>query len=321
MWNGIKNRMFSVIIPYYNKLAYINRCIDSILHQTFTEYEIVLVDDGSTDSGIELISKKYWGKISIVSQKNQGVSAARNTGILRAKHEYIALLDADDAWHPQYLESIHKIISNEPNAKIIGSHYSRVPDFFDKKYENPKYFKFDKYFKEAIKNTYFTSSSSVIKKSFFEENAGFNTTLKKGEDHDVWFRAIQSGGDAFYIADTLVYYSDEDTSQATRSSISLEEDLVGNINILYKDLKVAAADRSFNRFISMYVYFNLYPYFFDVENRDKAKVVLKDNSHRFFLLQLAYSLPFAVGQKLVKSAICSRIIRLYLKFIIRYTLN
>jgi len=310
--------MFSVIIPYYNKSDYIIRCIDSVLNQSFTKYEVLLVDDGSTDSGIEMISKKYVHGISIISQKNQGVSVARNTGIKKAKYEYIALLDADDAWHPQYLECIHKIICIESNVKIIGSHYSRVIDFFDKKYETPNYFKFDNYFKEAIKNTYFTSSSSIIKKTFFVENDGFNNSLIKGEDHDVWFRVIRSGGNAYYIKDTLVYYSDEDTNQITKSKIALENDLVGNINTLYKDLKITPKDMSLDKFISLYVYFNLYPYFFDSDSNAKAKAVLKQNEYPNFFLTLLYLIPLSIGKKIMKLKKGEKYIRLYLKFIIRY---
>lgn len=313
--------MFSVIIPYFNKSSYIIRCIDSVLNQTFEKYEIIIIDDGSTDNGIELISKKYDNLICIYSQINQGVSVARNMGIKNAKYEYVAFLDADDAWHPQYLERVDFILKNEKEVKIVGSHYSRFFDFFDKKFDAPHYFRFDNYFKEAIKNTYFTSSSSVIKKTFFEENDGFNSNLKKGEDHDVWFRAIQSGGNAFYITDTLVYYSDEDFNQITKSKIALRNDLVGNINVLYRDLKESNADNGFNKFISLYVYFNLYPYFFDEANKDQAGVVLKDIDHKFFLLQLLYLLPFPLGQKLLKSPKYSRFIRMYLKFIIRYTLK
>lgn len=313
--------MFSVIIPYYNKSAYIIRCIDSVLNQTFSKFEIILVDDGSTDNGIELVNKKYGQRIRIYSQKNQGVSAARNKGIENATFDYIALLDADDCWHPQYLESMNWIISNEKEIKIIGAHYSRINDFFERKYDLSHYFKFDNYFGEAIRNTYFTSSSSVIKKSFFEENDGFNSLLKKGEDIDVWFRVIQSGGNAFYITNTLVYYSDEDVNQTTKNTVNLEDDLVGNTNELYKKLMSSGENKDFNMFVSKYVYFNLYPYFFDSECKAKAKAILKENQHYFFGLELIYLMPYFLGQKLMQSKKGALFIRLYLKFIIRYTLK
>jgi len=310
--------MFSVIIPYYNKANYIIRCIDSVMSQTFDAFEIIVVDDGSTDDGIALITKKYRESITIISQKNQGVSAARNNGIKRAKQEYIALLDADDAWHPHYLESVNFVIDKENEVKIIGSHYSRTNDFFNKKVDSPNYYKLDDYFKKAIRNTYFTSSSSVIQKTFFEENDGFNSTLKKGEDHDVWFRVILSGGNFFYITDTLVYYSNEDTNQVTRNKVELEKDLVGTINTLYKEYKIKNNDKNFNKFISLYVYFNLYPYFFDSDSNAKAKAVLKQNEHANFFLKLLYMIPLSIGKKIMGVKQGEKYMRLYLKFIIRY---
>lgn len=310
--------MFSVIIPYFNKANYIIRCIDSVMNQTFGAFEIIIVDDGSTDNGIALITKKYSESITIISQKNQGVSVARNNGIKMAKHEYIALLDADDAWHPQYLESINYVIRKENEVKIIGSHYSRTNDFLDKKVNTPNYFKFDEYFKQAIRNTYFTSSSSVIQKKFFEKNEGFNSTLKKGEDHDVWFRVILSGGNSYYITNTLVYYSNEDTNQATRNKIELEKDLVGTINTLYREYQKTSTDINFKKFIGLYVYFNLYPYFFDVVSNAKAKEVLKQNDYSNFFLKLLYWMPLSLGKKIIESKKGKKHIRLYLKFIIRY---
>ena len=312
--------MFSIVIPYYNKSAYIVRCIDSILNQTFTDYEVILVDDGSTDNGIDLISKKFGDLIEIFHQDNQGVSAARNHGIQKAKYKYIALLDADDAWHPQYLESVNWVITTEKEVKIVGSHYSRDVSFFENKYTIPSYFKFENYFKKAIRNTYFTSSSSVIEKSFFYENAGFNTNLKKGEDHDLWFRVLLNGGNSVYITNTLVYYSDEDTNQATQKKIDLDHTLVGHINSIYKDVIKANQNKDFNKFISLYVYFNLYPYYFDKPTNTKAKEILSSIEYHYFLLKLLYLVPLSLGEKIVESKIGQKYIRLYLKFIIRYTI-
>lgn len=312
--------MFSVIIPYFNKAAYIIRCIDSVLNQTVGDYEIIVINDGSTDNGVKLISDKYKDSIAIYSQKNQGVSVARNNGIKQAKFDYIALLDADDCWHPQYLESMLWILQHEKEVKIIGAHYSRKNNFFQRKYYTLPYFKFGDYFKDAIRNTYFTSSSSVIEKKFFEENNGFNTILQKGEDIDVWFRIIKSGGNAFYINHTLVYYSDEDANQITKNRIGLDKDLVGNIYKMYTEPKMSG-NTSFDKLISLYVYFNLYPYYFDNKNNAKAKLVLKEIRHSFPLLKLAYRIPFSVGKRMVDSQRGSRLIRLYLKFTIRYIYN
>lgn len=308
--------MFSIVIPYYNKANYIQRCIHSILNQSFTEYEIIIVNDGATDDGLTFLSKIKSEKIIVISQDNQGVSEARNTGIKKAKNQFIAFLDADDCWHTNYLETVKQLIDKENNVKIIGCNYSRNSDFLSINHNEIDYFKFEDYFKVAIKNTYFTSSSTIIESRFFKQNKGFNSMLKSGEDSDVWFRAVASGGNAFYIKNTLVYYSDEDENQTTKIKQNIKNTLVGNINNLYDDTLITKNTKSFDKFVSLYVYFNLYSYYLDKQHNNAAKIVLKQNKFYFFWLHLVYLLPTSIGAKALKTN--KNIIRLYLKFIIRY---
>lgn len=310
--------MFSIIIPYYNKAKYIQRCLTSVLNQTFQDFEILLIDDGSTDGGLLFITDNYSSKITVLHQENKGVSAARNKGIENAKHPFIAFLDADDCWHHQFLQKLKEVIENENDVKIIGTHYSRDKEFLSTDADNLNYFKFENYFKSAINNTYFTSSSTIITTDFFAKNKGFNTDLKKGEDIDLWVRTVHSGGNAFYIKNTLAYYSDEDENQATNSKGNIENTLVGIINTNYKDALKLSLNKDFNRFISLYVYFNLYPYYYDSQYHLQAKEVLKKNEFHFFLLSLVYKLPFALGKKLTHSSTGIRWIRWYMKFVIRY---
>ena len=105
--------MFSIIIPLYNKAAYIEKAIRSVMCQTYQEFEVIVVDDGSTDESfaqLSVISQQLsveepdkFIKIKIVQQENQGVSTARNNGVKLAKYDYIAFLDADDWWEPTFL--------------------------------------------------------------------------------------------------------------------------------------------------------------------------------------------------------------------------
>ena len=309
--------MFSVIIPYYKKRKYIERCIDAVLAQTYQDFEIILVDDGSQDDVAQLIEEKYSGKVHLIQQENQGVSAARNTGIAAATHDYIAFLDADDYWSPFYLAYNAEIINNETDVKIIGSHYTRNKSELVIKNSNLDYFKFENYFKNAIRNTYFTSSSTIIRNVFFQNNPGFNSNLRRGEDIDVWLRAVASGGNAFYINNTLVYYSDEDSEQATSSIGVVENSLVGTINAYYKSMLGQSENSHFSHFVSKYVYFNLYPYYFNKNHHQKAKENLDRNRHYYFFLHLPYYLPLAIGEKIMSNKKTSRLLRLYLKFFLR----
>jgi len=115
--------MFSVIIPLYNKEAYIERAIRSVLNQTYQEFEIVVVDDGSTDKSAEIVRQIDDKRIKLFRKKNGGVSDARNYGINNATYDYIAFLDADDEWFVDFLESMKLLIGKYPNCGIYGSGY------------------------------------------------------------------------------------------------------------------------------------------------------------------------------------------------------
>lgn len=313
--------MFSIVIPYYNKSKYIQRCLEAVLTQSFQEFEIILVNDGSTDNGLHFISNNYSNKITVINQENQGVSAARNTGIKAAKYPFIAFLDADDCWHNEYLQKVKKVIDTEEDIKIIGAHYSRDKEFLASDSGGLDYFKFENYFKSALRNTYFFSSSTIIRADFFSENEGFNTHLKRGEDIDVWIRAVQSGGKAFYIKNTLVYYSDEDVNQATNYKGNIENSLSGTMNTSYENILKSSKNKDFNRFVSIYIYFSLPSFYYASESHLMAKAMIKKNEFHFILLGLVYKLPLRLGIKLMSFKRFNKWIRLYMKFVIRHVLQ
>ena len=106
----MENPAISVVMPVYNVEKYVSASIESVLSQTFTDFEIIVVDDGGKDASIDICSSYTDPRIRIVSQKNRGLAGARNTGILESRGEYIALLDSDDCWEPEKL-ALHKIHS------------------------------------------------------------------------------------------------------------------------------------------------------------------------------------------------------------------
>ena len=112
---------FSVIIPTFNRAYCLERAIDSVLNQSFKDFELIIVDDGSTDDTVEVL-KKYQNKISYIKTKNLGVSHARNVGIKKSRGEWIALLDSDDEWHENKLELQNKFISENPNIPLSLIH-------------------------------------------------------------------------------------------------------------------------------------------------------------------------------------------------------
>lgn len=114
---------YSVIIPLYNKATRIKSTIESVLGQTEQDFELIIVDDGSTDESASVVKKIQSGKIRLIQQKNSGVAAARNCGIRSSYGEYITFLDADDIWLPNFLETINKLTEKFPNAGLLCPSY------------------------------------------------------------------------------------------------------------------------------------------------------------------------------------------------------
>ncbi len=312
--------MFSIVIPYYKKRNYIERCLDAVLEQTCQNFEIILVDDGSQDDIAKLISQKY-PQVKLIQQNNQGVSAARNTGIANAKHEYIAFLDADDYWSPFYLEKVTEVINNEQEIKIIGTNYTRVKSKLET--ENPKldYFLIKNYFKKALRLTYFFTSGTVLLREFFQKENGFNPILKSGEDIDVWFRAVLSGGNAFYIKNTLVYYSDEDENQATITSKNFSNRFIANANAIYFQHGKKIYPQYFYDFLSKYMYSSLYVMYFQKATHEDAKKIKNTISEKYFFVDLYYGLPYIIGEVIFANSKIRKLARKYFKFIFTYIHN
>ena len=115
--------MISVIIPLYNKEDYISTSIKSIFKQSYNDYEIIVVNDGSTDKSVDIVKAFNDERIRIINQKNAGVAAARNKGIEEAKGEYIAFLDADDEWKEDYLATQMELAEKYPQCDVFATNY------------------------------------------------------------------------------------------------------------------------------------------------------------------------------------------------------
>lgn len=181
--------MFSVIIPLYNKELSIYNTIQSVLDQTFQAFEIVIINDGSTDNSINVVQQFDDKRIRLIHQDNQGVSAARNRGIEMSKYDWIAFLDGDDLWKEYHLDEILKMMCIFPNEKVYTTTYvySDNRTLF-KHYRNEEIFIIENFFRESLKESLIWSSNVVIKKECFKKVGNFNTQLIRGEDIDVWSR-------------------------------------------------------------------------------------------------------------------------------------
>jgi len=178
---------FSVIIPVYNRSVLVRRAIDSVLRQSFPAREIIVVDDGSTDTTPEVLNN-YLPKISIIRTTNRGVAAARNSGISRAESEWIALLDSDDEWLPGKLKQSVEFIAENPGLRIFQSEELWIRNG---RRVNPKY-RHQKpagwIFEPSLKLCLVSPSAVVFRKTLFYETTGFDETMTVCEDYDLWLR-------------------------------------------------------------------------------------------------------------------------------------
>lgn len=190
--------MFSVVIPLYNKEATIYNTIQAVLDQEFGYFEIIVIDDGSTDGSVETVKTIKDDRINIISISNGGVSNARNIGVNYSKYEYIAFLDADDLWDSFYLLEINNLISKYPNCGLYASGY-RI-DFPNKSVvvgENYIEGVVDNVFKSMLFDNIIWTSACVVRKSVFEIVGGFPVGMITGEDHYMWTKVASEFNVAF----------------------------------------------------------------------------------------------------------------------------
>ncbi|WP_456416324.1 glycosyltransferase family 2 protein [Thiolapillus sp.] len=181
-----RNEYFiSVIIPNYNYEKYIQEAIQSVLNQTFSNLEIVVVDDGSTDNSIQLI-QEFGSQVNLVQQENQHLSAARNTGIKAARGKWVAFLDADDVWHPRKLEFQIDALKENPDWFFIGAQVLEEGEYPN--YDSTNVVSREIRLCDFLVYSPMSGSDALVKKSCFDEVGLFDTGLRSSEDRDMWLR-------------------------------------------------------------------------------------------------------------------------------------
>lgn len=187
----------SVIIPLFNKEKNIVNTLTSVCNQTYTDFEVIIINDGSTDASIKNISVINDDRIQLFSKKNEGVSIARNFGAEKAISNYIVFLDADDYWHPNHLNNLFELINAFPNHLWFASAYEKKRNKqLTTKMDSPILEKgkhwfgeVDEFFRYCFKDSLVNSSSVCFKKDFFNSLNGFDAFTTHTEDIDLWIRA------------------------------------------------------------------------------------------------------------------------------------
>lgn len=204
----------SVVVPLYNKERYILRCLESIRRQTFSDYEVIVVDDGSSDGGGSLAAAFPDPRFRVVMQQNRGEGAARNRGISEAEGTLIAFLDGDDAWEPGFLEAVAGLSRQFPQAGILATGLRRVDG---EAYDLETTFKaagagrtslIKKYFHYAKQGNFVSSSSVAIPRFVFEQVGVFLEGEPIGADRDMWVRIALRYPIAYDSRILAIYYTD-----------------------------------------------------------------------------------------------------------------
>lgn len=179
----------SVIIPAYNAMTYLPETLESVFQQTFTDLEILIVDDGSLDNIVEWVSQIPDSRVKLISQKNQGVSAARNTGIRNCNGEYIAFLDADDLWEPTKLAKQVNSLDANKRVGLVYTWTNFIDEFSQETGVSIVSHAEGNIWQEIIvRDMISTGSSTLIRAECFDKVGYFDSDLSIGEDRDMWIR-------------------------------------------------------------------------------------------------------------------------------------
>lgn len=246
---------FSIIIPLYNKEKAIEKTLKSVFHQSFTDYEVLVINDGSTDKSEEKVKRFSDERLRLISTENKGVSQARNLGIGEAKGRLIAFLDADDYWFPNHLQSLLQLYQNFPEAGLLATNYQFY--YSDKKIIQPVFDDIPTekwsgiitdFFHSSMKYRIAWTSAVAVPKKVLDEIGNFdeNITLGAGEDTDLWIRIALKYPVAF-DNEVSAYYQME-----SENRISLSKTLERKFSTLDKYLNEEQSNTSLKKYLDLY---------------------------------------------------------------------
>lgn len=186
----------SIVMPAYNVSTYIGDAIESVLRQTFNDWELLIVDDGSTDDSLQTAIRyaRRCPRILVMHQQNGGISAARNTALARAAGDIIAILDSDDVWLPDFLESQLQVLQDHPEIDIVTANAWFMGSLRDGQLARPYP---DRRPAPDLMNLICDEESvfimSMFRRRVYETLGGFDESMRSNEDYDFWLRAAVAG--------------------------------------------------------------------------------------------------------------------------------
>lgn len=218
--------MFSIVIPVFNKQNVLPTTLDSVLKQKEENFEVIIIDDGSSDNSLSVLQPFLNDhRFRVIEQKNMGVAVARNRGVQEASHDWVAFLDADDWWHPDYLSSLRNMIELDPKCEFAATSFFSKPDSFN--WEPQAWQLKGEGDMEVIKDLpsrwmmgipFFTSSICLSRRLLNKQDTLFKEGESNGEDLDLWFRLAEQVSIRLLKSSLVVYRADQ------KSSLTSEHD-------------------------------------------------------------------------------------------------
>lgn len=303
--------MISVVIPLYNKETFISEAIQSVLNQSFKNFELIIVNDGSTDNSIEIVRQFDDPRIQLVSIPNSGVSVARNTGIKMAKMKWIAFLDADDWWAPTFLNEMVEAIRKYDGKKIFSSGRSRVFNKRTERYTN-EYLPMEggiaqmNYFK-VIRNhlPLINSSNVVLNKALFEVYGYFRVGQARHEDHDLWMR-LCIDNPVVFVNKPLSFYRKTEVNTSSQTIYSANDFKMFLETMAYVNDKLTLQERNdLKAYANRFILLTFIKYHYNYSRSEKMEICdLAQNiisKKHIMVLRLVKLLPFDIYYILAKT--------------------
>lgn len=287
---------FSVVVTVYNKSQFVEKTINSILNQSFKDFELIIVDDGSTDNSLEMLQQINDNRITIFATENQGVSKARNFGLHKASCNYIALSDGDDIWLENHLSELKSLIDSFPSCGIYATSYEK--HFFEKYSTLPKFSNVSHpffgvvtdYFSTSLADNILWTSAVAIPKILIEKGFIFDESIGCGEDIDLWIRIAKEFDIAFSSTCTA-----HKMIHAEDNHLSLTKNIPDLISIIEKH----KADETSNPSLKAYLDINRFTIAMEAKLRndfDNYKTIKKDINFKHLnpKLRVLLKLPASV---------------------------
>ena len=278
----------TIVIPLYNKQAYIRRTLDSVAAQTYAHFEVLVVDDGSTDEGARIARNYPDERVQVIKSTGSGTSAARNTGIHAATHHLIAFLDADDEWHPRFLETVLRLHEAYQHAGMYGTAYET--DYTGKRRKvrikglpkKPWQGLIADYFRSVLGDIPVISSAVMVPRRVFNKVGYFATGAQLGEDQDMWCRIALEYPVAYSTEARAVYHLD------TQNSVCQDISIIDTYPVM-ETVKKALEHRLSDKGLKLYqkkLFLDYAIRLIRAKRFDRARVNLKIAGWRMALMRL-----------------------------------